>query len=98
MKTVSNEMAVEGISVLSANAVWKSDNSKPYYLPYAVKEIGGVRVGFLGLTTPGYSMWLADDTHSEHDFLDMVETAEKWVPILRGKEESMCSLESFTPG
>ncbi len=87
MKTVANEMAAKGIAVLSANAVWKSDNSKPYYLPYTVKDIGGVRVGFLGLTTPGIPMWLSEDTHTEHDFLDMVETAKKYVPILRNKEK-----------
>ncbi|MBI9109116.1 MAG: 5'-nucleotidase C-terminal domain-containing protein [Spirochaetales bacterium] len=86
MKTVSNEMAVKGISVLSANAVWKSDNTKPYYLPYVVKDIAGVRVGFLGLTTPGIPMWLSDETHMEHDYLDMVKTAKKYVPILRNKE------------
>ena len=87
MKNVANEMSVRGISVLSANAVWKSDNSKPYYLPYVVKDVGGVRVGFLGLTTPGIPMWLADETHTEHDFLDMVETAKKYVPILRNREK-----------
>jgi 2',3'-cyclic-nucleotide 2'-phosphodiesterase/3'-nucleotidase len=87
MKTVANEMAARDISVLSANAVWKSDNSKPYYLPYVVKDIGGVRVGFLGLTTPGIPMWLSDETHMEHDYLGMVETAKKYVPILRNREK-----------
>jgi 2',3'-cyclic-nucleotide 2'-phosphodiesterase/3'-nucleotidase len=46
-----------------------------------------VRVGFLGLTTPGIPMWLAASTHQEHVFLDMVETARKYVPILRDVEK-----------
>jgi len=87
MKTVANEMAAKDIAVLSANAVWKSDNSKPYYLPYVIKEIAGVRVGFLGLTTPGIPMWLSEETHLEHDYLDMIATAKKYVPILREKEK-----------
>jgi 2',3'-cyclic-nucleotide 2'-phosphodiesterase (5'-nucleotidase family) len=87
MLTVANEMAARNIAVLSANAVWKNNHDEPYYLPYLVKEIDGVRVGFLGLTTPGIPMWLAASTHQEHVFLDMVETARKYVPILRDVEK-----------
>jgi 2',3'-cyclic-nucleotide 2'-phosphodiesterase/3'-nucleotidase len=32
-------------------------------------------------------MWLAPETHQEHVFLDMVETAGKYVPILRNVEK-----------
>ena len=87
MMTVANEMAARNIAVLSANAVWKSNHDAPYYLPYMIKEVEGVRIGFLGLTTPGIPMWLAPETHQEHVFLDMVETARRYVPILRNVEK-----------
>ena len=87
MMKVANEMAEAGIPVLSANAVWENDQDKPYYKPYMIKEVDGVRMGILGLTTPGIPMWLADDTHEDHVFLDMVKTAEKYVAILRDVEK-----------
>ncbi len=87
MLKVANEMAAVGIPVLSANAVWEDNQDKPYYKPYMIKEIDGVRIGFLGMTTPGIPMWLEDATHEDHVFLDMVKTAEKYVPILRDVEK-----------
>ena len=37
---------------LSANT-YETATKKPHYKPYIVKEVGGVRVGILGFTTPG---------------------------------------------
>lgn len=87
MLKIANEMAAVGIPVLGANAVWENDQENPYYKPYSIKEVDGVRIGFLGLTTPGIPMWLADSTHEDHVFLDMVKTAEKYIPILRDVEK-----------
>ncbi len=83
---VANEMAARGIAVISANTEWK-ESSNPYYLPYYVKEIDGVRVGFLGMTTPGIPMWLAESTHEDQVYRDMVESAERYVKILRNVEK-----------
>src|SRR5499427_8413723 len=41
---------------LSANT-YDVNSTKTHYQPYIVKEIGGVRVGILGLTTPGIPNW-----------------------------------------
>jgi 2',3'-cyclic-nucleotide 2'-phosphodiesterase (5'-nucleotidase family) len=83
---VANEMAAQGIAVISANTEWK-DTDKPYYLPYAIEEIDGVRIGFLGMTTPGIPMWLAAKTHEDQNYEDMVETAKRYVKILRDVEK-----------
>ena len=83
---VVNEMASYGIAILSANTEWKNGEG-PYFPPYKVEEIDGVRVGFLGLTTPGIPLWLAESTHEDQVYLDMVETAKKYVPILREVEK-----------
>ncbi|MDC7235504.1 MAG: 5'-nucleotidase C-terminal domain-containing protein [Spirochaetales bacterium] len=83
---VANEMAAQGIAVISANTEWKG-TGEPYYLPYAVEEIDGVRIGYLGMTTPGIPMWLAESTHEDQVYKDMVDTAEKYVAILREVEK-----------
>ena len=41
---------------LSANT-YKSGTEMTHYKPYLVKEVSGVRVGILGLTTPGIPNW-----------------------------------------
>jgi len=70
---------------LAANSVMKE--GKTYFDPYVIKEIGGVRVGILGICTPGIPLWLNEDLYPAMEFADMVETAKKWMPILRGKEK-----------
>ena len=95
---IANEMSQRGIEVLGANDVWEDDNSKPYFSPYYIKEVEGVRVGVLGLVTPGIPMWLADDTHENHVYLDMVETAQKYVKILREVEKVDVLIGMFHAG
>ncbi|MBI9104416.1 MAG: 5'-nucleotidase C-terminal domain-containing protein [Spirochaetales bacterium] len=95
---VANEMAAAGIDVLSANAVWEDDQMSPFYKPYMIKEIDGVRVGILGLTTPGIPMWLADSTHEDHVFLDMVKTAQYVIPIMRNVEKCDVVIGLFHAG
>lgn len=84
---IANEMSNEGIAVLGANDVNDADNSKPNFLPYYIKEVDGIRIGVLGMTTPGMPMWLSAETREGQDFLDMVDTAKKYVTILRDVEK-----------
>jgi 2',3'-cyclic-nucleotide 2'-phosphodiesterase (5'-nucleotidase family) len=84
---VANEMSDAGIAVLGANDVNDKDNSKPNFLPYYIKEVDGVRIGILGLTTPGMPMWLSAETREGQDFLDMVEVSKKYITILRDVEK-----------
>lgn len=69
---------------LSANIV--RTDGRPAFEPYAVRTAGGVRVGILGLTTPTVPFWEAAAHVEGLRFLDAVEAARKYVPILRGKE------------
>jgi 2',3'-cyclic-nucleotide 2'-phosphodiesterase / 3'-nucleotidase len=73
---------------LAANAV-RVGTGLPAFRPFVVKDVAmgrGVpplRVGVLGLTNPGTAVW--DRTHVEGRlrFLDMVEAAHRWVPVIR---------------
>src|SRR5258707_13284189 len=70
---------------LSANSYDKGTDH-PHYTPYIVKEIQGVRIGVLGLTTPGIPNWENVPNYEGLEFKETVSEAKKWVPILREKE------------
>ena len=72
---------------LSANTYSKG-TEKTHYKPYIVKEIAGVRVGVLGLTTPGVPTWENAPNYAGLEFHEPLLEAKKWVPVLRGKERA----------
>ena len=57
-----------------------------HYQPYIIKEVQGVRIGVLGLTTPGIPNWENRSNYKGVEFRETVSEAKKWVPILREKE------------
>ncbi|MGE0088205.1 MAG: bifunctional UDP-sugar hydrolase/5'-nucleotidase [Bacteroidales bacterium] len=71
--------------VLAANAVRK-DNGKPYFKPYTVIERSGYKIAVLGLITPKIPEWLPEELWKDMEFLDMIETAQKWVPVIQKNE------------
>ncbi|HCZ07203.1 MAG: 2,3-cyclic-nucleotide 2-phosphodiesterase / 3-nucleotidase [Thermotogota bacterium] len=71
---------------LSANIV-KKGTDQPYFKPYVVLEVSGVKVGLLGLTTKFIPNWEDPKNIAELDFLDPVEVAKKYVKILREEEK-----------
>lgn len=71
--------------MLSANT-YNRGTARTHYQPYLVKEIAGVRVGVLGLTTPGIPNWDNPQNYEGLEFNEPLREARKWVPILRRKE------------
>jgi 2',3'-cyclic-nucleotide 2'-phosphodiesterase / 3'-nucleotidase len=76
-------------SVLAANAV-HAGTDRPAFCPYIIKKMRvpghpPIRVGLLGLTNPGVAIWDKANVSGKLDFLDLVETAKKWVPIMRAE-------------
>ncbi|MEV0967617.1 bifunctional metallophosphatase/5'-nucleotidase [Microtetraspora glauca] len=74
--------------VLGANAV-SATTGRPAYEPFVIKtmKVKGdkpVKVGVLGLTNPGVAIWDKDNVDGKLKFLDLVTTAKKWVPVIRG--------------
>ena len=71
---------------LSANTYNPNVKGDPsnQYTPYIIKEVNGVRVGVLGLTTPGIPNWENVPNYEGLAFKETVSEAKKWVPILRG--------------
>src|SRR5437870_10249661 len=58
-----------------------------HYAPYIVKEVNGVRIGVLGLTTPGIPNWENPENFAGLLFAETISDAKRWVPILREKEK-----------
>lgn len=74
---------------LSANTYETQANGEGpnHYQPYIIKEVHGVRIGILGLTTPGIPNWENKPNYKGVEFRETVSEAKKWVPILRDKEK-----------
>ena len=71
---------------LSANT-YKKGTNQTYFEPFVIKQAEGVRIGILGLTTPG--MASLDDPeryYSRIEVREPVAEARKWVALLREKE------------
>jgi 2',3'-cyclic-nucleotide 2'-phosphodiesterase (5'-nucleotidase family) len=72
---------------LSANTYNKATNTT-HYKPYLMKDVAGVRVGILGLTTPGIPNWENVPNYAGLEFHEPLVEAKKWVPIMREKERA----------
>ncbi|HYJ45795.1 MAG TPA: metallophosphoesterase, partial [Pyrinomonadaceae bacterium] len=70
---------------LSANT-YKKGTDQTAYDPYLIKEVNGVRVGILGLTTPGIPNWENPPNYEGLEFRETVSEAQKWVKVLKEKE------------
>ena len=71
---------------LSANT-YKKGTDETYFQPFIIKQVNTVRIGILGLTTPG--MPSLDDParyYSKIEVRDPVNEAKKWTGVLREKE------------
>ncbi|NJK37933.1 MAG: bifunctional metallophosphatase/5'-nucleotidase [Oscillatoriales cyanobacterium RM2_1_1] len=68
-------------TVLCANLV--RPDGTPAFKPYILREIDGVTVGILGLTTTGVTNWLPAENFGGLSFIDPIATAQRYVPELR---------------
>jgi len=71
---------------LSANTERIADR-QPAFAPYLVKEVKGVKIGILGLTTPGIPSWENEGNYAGLRFQDPVEVARRRVAELRNQEK-----------
>src|ERR1051325_4170505 len=97
--TVGNHEYNFGLKVLEkaraeAKFPWLSANTydigkqQTHYKPYIIKEVAGVKIGILGLTTPGIPNWDNPPNYAGLEFHEPLVEARKWVPILRDQEKA----------
>lgn len=85
------------IPLLAANVIDKA-TGQPYFQPYTVIERNGVKFAVLGLLTPAIPAWLPENIWKGMAFEDMVESAAKWVPVIREKENPDVLIGLFHSG
>ena len=83
--------------ILGANIVDKA-SGKPYLKPYEIIERDGVKVAILGMITPAIPSWLPEKLWSGLQFEDMVTCADKWVKVIREKENPDVLIGLFHAG
>lgn len=70
---------------MAANAIDKT-TKKPYFPPYTVINRRGVKIAVLGMVTPSLTHSIPEYLWDRIEFEDIVESAEKWIPIIRENE------------
>ena len=73
--------------VLAANVV-DTATLRPRFKPYAIREVHGTRIAFIGMLTPTIPYWLHETLWQGMTFLDIVATTRKWVAHVRQTEQA----------
>lgn len=88
------QMGVAKFPFLSAN-IYK--DGKPFFTPYIIKNVGGVKVAIFGLTTEETSI-LEPLFSSDLEFRNAVEVAKELVPKLREEADVVIALTHLGMG
>ena len=73
--------------ILAANVTSHYHNDVRAFEPYVIRRVGGVRVALLGMVTPAVPNWEPPENITAYKFRGLVETARKYVPLLRRKAD-----------
>ncbi len=82
---------------LAANAV-DGKSGKPYFKPCFMINKNGVKIAVLGLITPAIPKWFPEKIYAGMEFDDMIESAKKWVNIIRDEEQPDLLIGLFHAG
>ncbi|HJV46507.1 MAG TPA: bifunctional UDP-sugar hydrolase/5'-nucleotidase [Bacillota bacterium] len=83
---------------ISANIVDKQTQEPYYGKPYTLKTFNDLKVAIIGLTTQYIPNW-ENPHHIEHlQFMDAVDTAKRWVSIVKEKEQPDVIVLSYHGG
>lgn len=82
---------------LAANAT-HAGSGDPYFRPYHIIKRGGATIAVLGLITPAIPKWLPKRLYAGIAFEDMIESASKWVKIIKERENPDLLIGLFHAG
>jgi 2',3'-cyclic-nucleotide 2'-phosphodiesterase (5'-nucleotidase family) len=82
MELLDRRIAQTTIPVLGANA-YRAGTQDPYFHPWIMREIRGINVAVVGLTTPGSAVWDRPRVEGILDFADGVEVAQRYITEVR---------------
>jgi len=94
---IVNDAKMENIHVLSANTYSGSNNFvDPYYMKSFNVNGKTLKVAVIGLTTKTVSSWEDPAHYAGLQFNDLVDEANKWVPIVKGKGADVVIVAAHT--
>lgn len=70
---------------LAANLKQTYTSGVPYFQPYIIRRVGGVRVGIVGFVTPGVPHWEIPSHYRGYTFEPIVDAARRVIPEVRAK-------------
>ncbi|HKM00684.1 MAG TPA: metallophosphoesterase, partial [Sedimentibacter sp.] len=73
------------VGMLSANIV--DENDEYVFTPYVIEEVGGIKVGIFGLTTPETAYKTSPTNVEGLTFADSIEVSKKMVEELKDKTD-----------
>lgn len=82
---------------LCANAI-DTRTGQPMFQPYAVMNRKGIKIAVLGMITPNIHAWLPKSLWPNLEFEDMVECAQKWMPVIQEREHPDIVIGLFHAG
>ncbi len=82
---------------LAAN-VLRQDNHQPYFQPYAVTNIHGFKVAFIGMLEPQIQHQLPESLWKGLYFEDIAESSKKWIAQVKEKENPHMIVGLFHSG
>ncbi len=82
LEYLDRQIAQTGTPVLGGN-IYHHGTDDPAYAPYIIRDVAGVRVAVVGLTTPGSAVWDRSRVEGILDFGDGLEAARRFVGKVR---------------
>ncbi|MBP3039273.1 bifunctional metallophosphatase/5'-nucleotidase [Bacillaceae bacterium Marseille-Q3522] len=83
---------------LSANIIHKQSKEPVFGIPYFIKNIAGVKVAILGVTTHYIPNWENPVHIQDLEFQDALETTKRWVKQIRKHENPDVVIVSYHGG
>ncbi len=83
--------------ILGANVIDRT-TKKPYFEPYTVIEKNGIKIAVLGLLTPAIPAWLPENLWAGMEFEDMEDSARRWIPAIKERENPDIIIGLFHSG
>jgi 2',3'-cyclic-nucleotide 2'-phosphodiesterase (5'-nucleotidase family) len=68
---------------LAANIKQTYKNGVPFFRPYYIKNLAGIRIGIVGFVTPGIPRWEVPANYEGYEFEPIVEAAKTVIPEVR---------------
>ena len=81
---------------LSANSLRRNGNL--YFQPYTMRDVEGLRIAILGLTTPAIPFWLNPELYPGIHWQDMVQAAQGWIRYLKQEKQADVLIGLFHAG